>query len=108
MNDKAGRSLGGIFPWACLVSGSLIAAVLLWLVNDVRVSVKENIRTLNDNLPEILSNTKRSTATLAVLSEDIKNVRDLAGVANGGRDRSLVSYADGLLDTVEQSGGKSA
>ena len=94
------------FRWSCLGLAAFVSAALLWMVNDMRVAVRANIDTLNENLPEILANTKRSTATLAVVSDDIRHVRDLAGVANGPRDKSLVQYADRLLDLVESSGAQ--
>ncbi len=92
--------------WSCLTLVVLFAASLGWVLNDLRIVIKTSMQTLDENLPEILANTKKSTATLAVLSEDIRQLRDLAGVASGNRDRSLVVYADRLLDLIEASGGQ--
>ncbi len=83
----------------------LFAAVLLWMVNDLRRDLKQSVQVVNTQLPEILENTRDSSQTLAVVSNDIRELRDLAGISTGTGDRSLVSYADGVLDAVESSGG---
>ena len=64
------------------------------MINDLRIEVKRSVFTLNESLPIILDNTKKGTQTLVVLSQDIKQFRDLAGVSTQGRDTSLVGYAD--------------
>ena len=95
-----------IFRWTCLTFAAVVVVGLGWMVNDIRIAIKANIRKLDENLPEILANTKKSTTTLAVLADDIKQLRNLAGVSSGSRDRSLVVYADRLLDLIESSGGQ--
>ncbi len=103
--SKEASSRSG-FAWACLALAVLTIGITGWMVNDLRVAVKSNIQRLDEHLPEILANTKRSSETLAVLSDDIKQLRDLAGVSNGTRDRSLVVFADSLLDELQESKGK--
>jgi len=95
-----------VLKWSCLTLAVLFAAGLGWVLNDLRIAIKSSMQTLDENLPDILANTKKSSATLAVLAEDIKQLRDLAGAAGGDRDRSLVVYADRLLDLIEESGGQ--
>lgn len=91
-----------VFRWVCLAAAVLAVAWIGWCVNDVRLELKRSAATLNEHLPRILANTKSSTETLKVLSQDIKEVRDLAGVNTGSRDKSLVRYADSLLDLIEK------
>jgi hypothetical protein len=81
----------------------VVSAALLWMLNDLRVQAKRATRTLNDQLPEILDRTKRSADTLAVLSDDIRQLRDLAGAGDAARDKSLAAYADRVLDAVEST-----
>lgn len=93
-----------MFKWACLVLAVLAGLGLGWVINDLRIELKQTSQTVNKHLPEILANVKKSTETLAVLSEDIKQLRDLAGVASGApRDRTLVTYADSILDFLEST-----
>jgi hypothetical protein len=119
-----------MFKWACLAVATLFLSALGWMVNDVRLEIRrstdlvrttgqtvnEHLPTLVDrsrkatdtlaeNLPEIVAKTKTTTETLAELAEDIRQLKELAGVSHTARDRNLVAYADSLLDAVEASGG---
>ncbi len=108
MTDRVPPPAGGgaaLFRWACLAVAVVALAGLGWMINDLRRELERSTQTVNENLPVILEQTKTSTATLAVLSDDIRALRDLAG-ATGPRDRSLVAFADSLLDAVESSGGQ--
>jgi hypothetical protein len=108
MTDQApppAGSAAALFRWACLAVAAAALAGFGWMINDLRRELERSTRTVNENLPVILEQTKTSTATLAVLSDDIRALRDLAG-ATGPRDRSLVAFADSLLDAVESSGGQ--
>jgi hypothetical protein len=120
-----------VFKWACLGVATIFLIVVGWMVNDVRLEIRrstdvvrttgqtvnEHLPTLVDrsrkatdtlaeNLPEIVAKTKTTTETLAELAEDIRQLKELAGVSHTARDRNLVSYADSVLDTIEASGGK--
>jgi hypothetical protein len=80
---------------------AIVALVLVvFLLYDLRTEFKRTGSTVNAHLPEILEKTRTSTETLARLSEDIRQLRDLAG-ATGPRDATLAKYADDLLDRVE-------
>ena len=99
------RSPAPSLPRWLTLGVALIAIVLFaLLLNDLRLEFKRTAVAVNQNLPEILDKTRKSADTLAALSEDIKQLRDLAG-ASGPRDRSLVAYADAALDAVEKSSG---
>jgi hypothetical protein len=93
-----------MFKWVALSIGVVAVAVFGWMVNDLRLQAKRATVTVNEKLPEILEKTRKSADTLAVLSEDIRQLRDLAG-AGDVRDASLAAYADAILDAVQASGG---
>jgi len=76
-----------------------------WMLNDLRLELKRSAQTVHRDLPVILANTRKSTETLAEVSGDIKELRNLAGVEDAPRDKTLVTYADGLLDLVEAQTG---
>jgi hypothetical protein len=82
--------------------GVVALVLVVILLFDLRTEFKRTGRTVNQHLPEILAKTQTSTDTLAKLSEDIRQLRDLAG-ATGPRDATLARYADDLLDRVESA-----
>jgi hypothetical protein len=89
---------------ALTAASTLFLIVLVWfgwMLNDLRVELKRSAQTVNRDLPVILSNTRKSTDTLAEVSSDIKDLRDLAGVQDAPRDETLVAYADEVLDLIE-------
>ncbi len=91
-----------MFKWACLALAVVAILGLGWVILDLRAEVKRISATVNANLNEIMVNTRETTDTLAILAEDIKQLRDLAGVTAGTpRDKTLVAYADSLLDLLE-------
>ncbi|MGE0545501.1 MAG: hypothetical protein AB7O24_28470 [Kofleriaceae bacterium] len=95
-----------MFKWACFGLAVVTIGVFGWMVNDVRTELKHTNHHVNENLPEILANAKQVTGTLAQLSKDVEGLRDLAGIASGPQDRSLVVYADSVLDFLEQQTGQ--
>jgi hypothetical protein len=92
-----------MFKWACLSVASLFGLVLVWMINDVRSDLQGITAAVQQNLPEILAKTKTSTETLAALSSDIRQLRDLSGATDQTRDRSLAAYADSVLDLLEET-----
>jgi hypothetical protein len=101
-----------MFKWLCLAVAVVFLVVLTWMINDVRLQVRESSQlvrktgeTVNEHLPVIVEKTQTSTETLAELAEDIKQIKDLAGVSSSARDKTLVAFADGILDRIEISGG---
>jgi hypothetical protein len=79
----------------------LVAAAVLLMLNDLRVQARRGTQTVNAQLPEILDKTRRTADTLAVLSEDVRKLRALAGGAtDAARDPALVDYAAAVLDKI--------
>src|SRR6266849_3054860 len=119
-----------MFKWSCLAVAAVFLAVLSWLVNDLRQEIHRSGQmvqaagqTINEHLPDIVDKTKRTTdtfakqlpeivdktrattETLSELAEDIRQLKELAGVSSQARDKSLVAYATSVLDSIEASGG---
>lgn len=95
-----------MFRWTCLGVSSLVAVALLWMVNDLRLEIRQSTQTVNENLPLIFERTKRTSETLMVLSEDIRQLRDLSGATDIARDDKMVGFADGVLDAIRDSDGQ--
>jgi hypothetical protein len=96
--------MGEMMKIALTVGMTLVVALAAWfgwMLNDLRLELKRSAQTVNRDLPVILANTRKSTETLAEVSGDIKELRDLAGVDDAPRDKTLVTYADSVLDLVE-------
>jgi hypothetical protein len=121
----------GLFKWACLAVATFFLSAVLWLLNDIRLHVRQAAAvvqstgdTVNQDLPPIVERTRRATEvidrdlpgvlrnagktteTLAGLAEDIRQIKALAGMSAGPRDKGVVAYATSVLDTIEKSGGK--
>ena len=96
--------MGRIMKTAIAVGLTVVLALAAWfgwMLNDLRLELKRSAQTVNRDLPVILANTRKSTETLAEVSGDIKELRNLAGVEDAPRDKTLVAYADSVLDLVE-------
>lgn len=93
-----------MFRWTCFALAVATVAITLGMLNDLRVELRRTTAMLNERLPQILERTKQSTETLAELSSDLRQLRDLAG-ATASRDKSLIAYADTVLDAIESSKG---
>lgn len=88
---------GRVFKWSCFGLAVVTVGVFAWMVNDLRRELERTTHAVNSSLPPILENVKTGTATMAQLSSDIQQLRQLAGVTSAPRDRSLVVYANSVL-----------
>ncbi len=95
-------SRSSALPRLALLVGVIVALGLGWLLNDLRLQFRATSATVNAKLPSILEKAETSAAALAELSEDVRQLRDLAG-ATGPRDATLAAYADVILDRIETS-----
>lgn len=95
-----------VFRWACLVLAAIAAGLALWMLNDMRQEVKRTNEMVGERLPAILENVQQGTATLARVSQDIDALRDLGGFGDLGKDKSLIVYADDVLDFLEAQPGQ--
>lgn len=119
-----------MFKWVALAVGALFLAAITWMVNDTRLEIRRSVQLLEDttrtvqenlpaivdrtrktadtvaeNLPEIMAKARKTSDTLAELAEDIRQLKELAGATSTVRDQNLVAYADGVLKSIESSGG---
>ena len=102
MSDSrsSSSSRSATLSWVSQALGVVVLLLVVVLLFDLRGEFKRTGATVNQHLPEILEKTRTSTETLAQLSDDIRQLRDLAG-ATGPRDATLAKYADDLLDRIE-------
>lgn len=119
-----------MFKWACLTVATGFLAVLLWMVNDLRIeirhstqliqdsgqSVKQHLpaivdrtektsNTLSKHLPDMMEKAHTSVDTVAELAADIRQIKELLVGHNPPKDASLVAYATSVLQAIEASGG---
>jgi len=101
-----------MFKWVCLGVAIVFLAALTWMINDLRLEVRRSAQTVqsvgqtvNEHLPEIVEKTRTTAETLAELAEDIRQLKELAGMSHTPRDQNLVAYANGVLNAIESSGG---
>ncbi|MDQ3368306.1 MAG: hypothetical protein M3680_23010 [Myxococcota bacterium] len=90
-----------VFKWSGLALAVIAVAMLGYLLNDVRRELARTSATLHAGLPQIVENVRVGTVTLANVSRDIEALRDLLGVSATSGDRSLVQYADSVLDFLD-------
>jgi len=95
-----------VFKWACLGIAAIAAAIVIYLLDDARRELKRTNQLVHDHVPEILANARLASETLARVSKDIESLRDLAGLSAAPGDRALATYADGVLDFLEQQPGQ--
>ena len=98
-----------MFKWVCYFSGVTFGLIIIGLLFALtsRASLalsqsNQTLATVNEELPEMVSEAKKITHTLAMLSEDVNALKELAGFQPGARDDSLVRFANSLLDLLEQ------
>jgi len=94
-----------LFRWSCLALAALAAAAVIYLLDDARRELARTNQVVHTHLPEILANARTASETMARVSKDIESLRDLAGMSAPG-DRGLATYADSVLDFVEQQPGQ--
>ncbi len=95
-----------MFKWTCLAAALVVSGVMLWMVNDVRVHIRTSVDTVTRDLPMILDKTRDSAETMSMLSEDIKQLRELVVGDQTSRDENIVAYETEILKLIENSGGK--
>jgi hypothetical protein len=102
--ETTGRSVHEHLP--VIVERSLKATELLGRDLPVIVErVQKSTDVVAKDLPEIVERVHRATEVVAELSEDIRQLKELAGVTNTVRDKNLVAYTDSVLTLIENSGG---
>ncbi len=82
-----------MFKWLCFGTTLVLAGVITWMVNDIRVSTKQTLEKA------------RVTAEIAAdVSQDIKGLRKLAGIGGGGTDKGFTEYANEVMDLFDGAG----
>jgi hypothetical protein len=119
-----------MFKWLCFGLGVIFVVVSLWMLNDIRLTVRgtasnidsaremvneslppivaktrESADVIAANLPEVVGRTRTTTEVLAELATDIRQLKNLAGASENPRDKNLIAYTDDVLKTIEKAGG---
>lgn len=119
-----------MFKWACFGLGVLFVVASLAILNDIRLQVRasarpiaevgeviennlpplvettrKNAELIAENLPEVVDRTRSAAEVLGELAEDIRQLKELAGLTQNPRDKNLIAYADGALSAIEAAGG---
>lgn len=72
---------------------------------EVVEKVRHSTDTIAQHLPELLERANKATEVIGELAEDIRQLKELAGLTNTRRDENLVAYANGVMKRIETSGG---
>ncbi len=100
-----------MFKWICLSVALVFAVLLLLLVADLKRDVTRSLEaantavtdanqavgTVNEKLPEIVTEVKSGTEMLAALAEDVALIKSVAGMDREQQERGvrgLATYAD--------------
>ena len=100
-----------MFKWTCLVLAVLFALWLGWMIWDFKRDVSTSLAsaqqavdeantavfTVNQQLPGIISEVKKGTATLSGLAEDVDLIKSVVGIEQDSNQpglRGLATYAD--------------
>lgn len=100
-----------MFKWICLSAAAIFAVVLLVMIGDLKRDVTQSLEsansavteaneavgTVNEKLPEIITEVKSGTEMLAALAEDVALIKSVAGMDQEQQERGvrgLATYAD--------------
>lgn len=67
--------------------------------------VRRSTETVSENLPEVIDRVDRTTEVVAELAEDIRQLKELAGLVSAKRDENLVAYANSVFRQIETAEG---
>lgn len=119
-----------MFKWACFGLASFFVLGCLAILNDIRLQVRASSRPIVEvgellethlpplvettrqnadriatHLPEVVDRTRSAAEVLGELAEDIRQLKELAGLTQNPRDKNLIAYTDSLLKRIEAAGG---
>src|SRR5262249_51165853 len=57
------------------------------------------------NLPRVIDRVDRTTEVMVGLAEDVRQLKELAGLTNAPRDKGVTAYASSVLEKIASSGG---
>jgi hypothetical protein len=120
-----------MFKWVCLGVAVLFLGAVLWMVNDIRLQVRQSAQLIDStgetikadlpaivertrqtsevvskNLPGVMERVDTTTAVMAELADDIRQLKELAGLSHAARDKGVAAYGTSVLAAIEASGGE--
>jgi len=109
-----------MFKWTCLAVATAGLVAFLWMVNDMRLEVNrvgkmvekhlppilENAQdasvSVKERLPVILEETEKSVTTLAELTEDVRQFKELFGdMQDAKQNPKLAKHATSVLNLID-------
>src|SRR5436305_8506901 len=94
-----------MFKWTCLVVAVVFLSVVLWMINDIRLQVRQSAavvdragRTINNDLPDIV---ERSRKTSEAIAKNLPEVVDKVRTATDTVSKSLPAVIDRIEKTTE-------
>lgn len=115
-----------MFKWICFSTALLFGIAVLALIYDLKQDVTSSLEaahtavtdanravaTVNDKLPDIVTEVKKGTETLSALAEDVELIKSVAGIHSEQAERgmrSLATYADEIQKLLaDQTADKGA
>jgi hypothetical protein len=101
---EAGENINEHLPEIVAKSKST-TALLSKNLPEVVDKVRKTTDTVTESLPEVVERVERTTEVMAELADDIRQLKELAGVGSTKRDENLVAYTNGVLKLIASSGG---
>lgn len=102
---EAGGTINQDLP-AIVAKTKQTADVIQQNLPEVVKKVQATTETVSESLPEIVDRVERTTEVLAELADDIRQLKELAGIASTKRDENLIAYTNGAFKVIAGSGGK--
>jgi hypothetical protein len=67
--------------------------------------VRAGTESVSKSLPRVIDRVEKTSEVMAELAEDVRQLKELAGLSKTPRDKSVVAYAESVLQKIAASGG---
>jgi hypothetical protein len=102
--DDAGQMVNEELP-AVVERSRTTSEVVSKNLPEVVEKVRNGTDTVAKTLPQVVDRVDRTTEVMADLAEDVRQLKELAGLGNKPRDKTVAAYADSVLKHIAASGG---
>ena len=102
--DDAGETVSTELP-EIIQSSRVTSETVARNLPEVVAKVRAGTDTLSKSLPRVVERIDRTSEIVAELAEDIRQLKELAGLKAVPRDRNVVVYAESVLQKIASSGG---
>jgi hypothetical protein len=73
---------------------------------EVVEKVRTSTDTVSKHLPKVIDRVDKTTEVVAGLAEDVRQLKELAGIGKEPRDKTVAAYASSVLKKIAESGGE--